>query len=162
MLEVRTALPIFPIYRWIRLSSVWSTKNPADPLSNRPLSVQNAHIGLGKLFAKLQQGVVENQQVITIARLRADAEDAYGDKLKGIAPAAERPDGFARDEGASTRKAYEGIKKEMDSVRCDILHFNLAIMATHLQHLAFWSSIASLSLVVEFMVFLNSRQHHQI
>jgi hypothetical protein len=104
MLEVRTALPIFPIYRWIRLSSVWPTKNPADPLSNRPLSVQNAHIGLGKLFAKLQQGVVENQQVITIARLRADAEDAYGDKLKGIAPAAERPDGFARDEGASTRK----------------------------------------------------------
>ncbi|KAF3222278.1 hypothetical protein TWF106_005689 [Orbilia oligospora] len=71
--------------------------------------------GLGKLFAKLQQGVVENQQVLTIARLRADAEDAYGDKLKGIAPAAERPDGFARDEGASTRKAYEGIKKEMDS-----------------------------------------------
>ncbi|EWC46280.1 hypothetical protein DRE_04451 [Drechslerella stenobrocha 248] len=71
--------------------------------------------GLGKLFLKLQQGVVENQQILTIARLRADAEDAYGDKLRTISPAAEKPDGFARDEGASTRKAYEGMKKEMDS-----------------------------------------------
>ncbi|KAK6334073.1 hypothetical protein TWF696_002575 [Orbilia brochopaga] len=71
--------------------------------------------GLGKLFAKLQQGIVENQQILTIARLRSEAEDAYGDKLKAISPAAERPDGFARDEGASTRKAYEGMKKEMDS-----------------------------------------------
>ncbi|KAF3903366.1 hypothetical protein ABW20_dc0101896 [Dactylellina cionopaga] len=71
--------------------------------------------GLGKLFAKLQQGIVENQQVVTIARLRSEAEDAYGDRLKAISPAAERPEGFTRDEGASTRKAYDGIKKEMDS-----------------------------------------------
>ncbi|KAK6529110.1 hypothetical protein TWF694_004325 [Orbilia ellipsospora] len=71
--------------------------------------------GLGKLFSKLQQGVVENQQILTIARLRSDAEDAYGDKLKSISPAAENPDGFLKDEGASTRKAYEGIKKEMES-----------------------------------------------
>ncbi|EPS43158.1 hypothetical protein H072_2910 [Dactylellina haptotyla CBS 200.50] len=73
--------------------------------------------GLGKLFAKLQQGVVENQQVITIARLRADAEDAYGDKLKAISPAAENPEGFVRDEGASTRKAGDSHKKVAENIR---------------------------------------------
>ena len=39
-----------------------------------------------------------------VARLRADAEDAYGQRLLTIAPAAERPGGFARDDGASVRK----------------------------------------------------------
>ncbi|KAF3937633.1 hypothetical protein ABW19_dt0207669 [Dactylella cylindrospora] len=73
--------------------------------------------GLGKLFAKLQQGVVENQQVITIARLRAEAEDSYGDRLKSISPAAERPDGFLRDEGASTRKAGDSHKKVAENIR---------------------------------------------
>ena len=57
------------------------------------------------LFGKLQQGVVENQQVLTIARMRADAEDAYGVKLGEIQPAVDRhTGGFARDDGASVRK----------------------------------------------------------
>ena len=62
-------------------------------------------IGLGVLFGKLQQGVQENQQIVTVARMRADAEEIYGNSLGGIAPAAERiTGGFARDEGASVRK----------------------------------------------------------
>ena len=69
--------------------------------------------GLGQLFAKLNQGVVESQQILAIARMRADAEDAYGLKLLEITPAVEKPQGFARDDGASVRKAYEGIKVEM-------------------------------------------------
>jgi hypothetical protein len=61
--------------------------------------------GLGVLFDKLQQGVQENQQVLTIARMRADAEDTYGLKLAEIVPATDRvPGGFQRDDGASTRK----------------------------------------------------------
>jgi hypothetical protein len=61
--------------------------------------------GLGVLFGKLQQGVIENQQVLTIARMRADAEDAYGLKLGEIQPAVDRlTGGFARDDGASVRK----------------------------------------------------------
>lgn len=67
------------------------------------------------LFGKLQQGVQENQQVLTIARMRAEAEDLYGQSLGGIAPAADRiSGGFARDEGASVRKAYEGVRGEME------------------------------------------------
>lgn len=61
-------------------------------------------IGLGKLFGKLQQGINENQQVLTIARLRAEAEDFYGDKLKQIPTASEKADGFAKDDGASVKK----------------------------------------------------------
>ncbi|KAF2749646.1 rho-GTPase-activating protein-like protein [Sporormia fimetaria CBS 119925] len=72
--------------------------------------------GLGVLFQKLQQGVQENQQILTIARLRADAEDSYGNSLANITPATDRVSGgFQRDEGASVRKAYEGVRTEMEA-----------------------------------------------
>lgn len=61
--------------------------------------------GLGVLFQKLQQGVAENQQVLTIANLRAEAEDTYSQSLGSIAPTVDRiTGGFARDDGASVRK----------------------------------------------------------
>lgn len=72
--------------------------------------------GMGVLFGKLQQGVIENQQVLTIARMRADAEEQYGRKLGDIAPNTDRmTGGFARDDGASLRKAYEGVRGEMQA-----------------------------------------------
>ncbi|TKA62569.1 hypothetical protein B0A49_09911 [Cryomyces minteri] len=71
--------------------------------------------GLGVLFGKLQQGVRENQQVLTIARMRAEAEDLYGQRLGDIGPATDKiSGGFQRDDGASTRKAYEGVRAEME------------------------------------------------
>lgn len=61
--------------------------------------------GLGVLFGKLQQGVIENQQILTIAKMRADAEELYGRRLGEIAPASDKmAGGFARDDGASLRK----------------------------------------------------------
>jgi hypothetical protein len=61
--------------------------------------------GLGVLYGKLQQGVVENRQILTIANLRADAEEQYGLKLGEIAPNVDRMTaGFAKDDGASVRK----------------------------------------------------------
>ncbi|KAH3916003.1 hypothetical protein HBI56_039170 [Parastagonospora nodorum] len=72
--------------------------------------------GLGVLFGKLQQGVQENQQILTVARMRADAEEVYGNSLANIGPATDRINGgFNRDEGASVRKAYEGVKAEMEA-----------------------------------------------
>lgn len=57
------------------------------------------------MFGKLQQGAVENRQILTIARMRSDAEDVYGQKLGDITPATDRmTGGFARDDGASVRK----------------------------------------------------------
>lgn len=71
--------------------------------------------GIGVLFTKLNQGVQENQQILTIASMRADAEAAYSSSLGAIAPAVDRLNsvGFKRDDGASTRKAYEGVRSEM-------------------------------------------------
>jgi hypothetical protein len=57
------------------------------------------------LFDKLQQGVQENAQVLTIARMRAEAEELYGQRLGDIVPSTDRvPSGFQRDDGASVRK----------------------------------------------------------
>lgn len=61
--------------------------------------------GLGVLFEKLQQGVTENQQVLTIATMRAEAEETYSENLGSIPPTVDRmTKGFARDDGASLRK----------------------------------------------------------
>lgn len=71
--------------------------------------------GLGILFGKLQQGVAENEQVLTIARMRAEAEDLYGMRLADIGPAADKiSGGFSRDDGASVKKAYDGVRTEME------------------------------------------------
>lgn len=64
------------------------------------------------LFGKLQQGVQENQQILTIARLRAEAEELYGAKLGDVVPATDRiSGGFSRDEGASVRKVRSRLNK---------------------------------------------------
>jgi len=71
--------------------------------------------GLGVLFGKLQQGVVENRQVLTIARMRAEAEETYGSRLAEIVPSVDKiQGGFTRDDGASVRKAYDGVRSEME------------------------------------------------
>ncbi|KAL2760572.1 hypothetical protein ACRALDRAFT_1059639 [Sodiomyces alcalophilus JCM 7366] len=71
--------------------------------------------GLGVLFGKLQQGVLENRQILTVARLRAEAEEAYGQRLADIVPAVDKVQGgFSRDDGATIRKAYEGVRTEME------------------------------------------------
>ena len=72
--------------------------------------------GMGVLFGKLQQGVIENQQVLSIARMRAEAEDMYSRKLGDVIPTTDRmTGGFAKDDGASLRKAYEGVRGEMEA-----------------------------------------------
>lgn len=69
------------------------------------------------LFGKLQQGVQENEQILTIARLRAEAEDQYGQRLGDIEGVTNRIDGgFQRDDGASVKKVsmriYSGSLRE--------------------------------------------------
>lgn len=45
--------------------------------------------------------------MLTIARLRAEAEDVYGQRMAEIAPAVDKiQGGFSRDDGASVRKVY--------------------------------------------------------
>jgi hypothetical protein len=66
--------------------------------------------GLGVLYTKLQQGISENHQILTVASMRADAELAFASKIGDIAPAVDRVStGFSRDEGASIRKVLNSI-----------------------------------------------------
>lgn len=47
--------------------------------------------------------------------MRAEAEEIYGQRLSEIAPAVDKVQGgFVRDDGASVRKAYEGVRTEME------------------------------------------------
>jgi hypothetical protein len=47
--------------------------------------------------------------------MRAEAEEVYGQRLSEIAPAVDKVQGgFSRDDGASVRKAYEGVRTEME------------------------------------------------
>lgn len=48
---------------------------------------------------------MENKQIVTVASMRADAEEMYSTKLGDIAPSVDRMiAGFAKDDGASVRK----------------------------------------------------------
>ncbi|ODQ63483.1 hypothetical protein NADFUDRAFT_80294 [Nadsonia fulvescens var. elongata DSM 6958] len=70
--------------------------------------------GLGVLFEKLHQGCVENEEILALAAARIEAEEFYGNKLKEIPDSLKpRKTGFGKDDGASLRKAYEGMVKEM-------------------------------------------------
>lgn len=47
--------------------------------------------------------------------MRAEAEEVYGQRLSEIAPAVDKVQGgFGRDDGASVRKAYDGVRTEME------------------------------------------------
>lgn len=87
-------------------SSFWTPdyaagKRISPSIRTLPLTI----IGLGVLFGKLQQGVQENEQLLTIARMRAEAEDLYGQRLGDIEGATNRIDGgFQRDDGATVKK----------------------------------------------------------
>jgi hypothetical protein len=67
---------------------------------------------LGVLFGKLQQGVQENQQVLTIARMRAEAEDLYGQRLGDIDSTTMKVEGgFQKDDGASVKKVRRRVPR---------------------------------------------------
>jgi len=87
--------------------------------------------GLGVLFQKLnqvitpthfpfqlliKQGCIENDELLSLAQARADAEESYGVRLQELARSAVRKGGFSRDDGASARKAFDGMRKEMEEV----------------------------------------------
>ena len=47
--------------------------------------------------------------------MRAEAEEVYGQRLAEIAPTVDKfQGGFGRDDGASVRKAYDGVRTEME------------------------------------------------
>lgn len=86
-------------------SNTVAAKKPRVPSFVESFWSADYAAGLGVLFTKLNQGVVETQQILTIATLRAEAEEAYSERLGDIAPTVDRmTGGFGRDDGASVRK----------------------------------------------------------
>ncbi|KAK9456274.1 hypothetical protein V1511DRAFT_497033 [Dipodascopsis uninucleata] len=73
----------------------------------------------------MQQGCVENAEMVHLANIRATAEEAYGIKLQetGVT-ASPKSTGFARDEGASLKKAYDGILEK--NVENGLAHLKIA------------------------------------
>lgn len=70
--------------------------------------------GLNQLYAKLNQGIIENGELLAVAQARADVEEAHGARLRAVASSlAPKKSGFGRDDGATMRKAYEGILTQM-------------------------------------------------
>lgn len=69
---------------------------------------------MNALFEKLNQGCNENDEILALANARAEAEYAYGSRLKDIPiTLAPRKDGFGKDDGSTLKKSYEGIVSEM-------------------------------------------------
>ena len=61
--------------------------------------------GLGVAYGKLAQGVQENRQILEVVKLRAEADEAYAQRLGDIESATNRIEGgFQRDDGASVKK----------------------------------------------------------
>ncbi|ODV73019.1 GTPase-activating protein RGD2 CYBJADRAFT_128138 [Cyberlindnera jadinii NRRL Y-1542] len=72
------------------------------------------HTGISTLFAKLNQGCVENEEFISLFTARMEGELDYGARLT-LVEKNNKPlkTGFDRDDGASLKNAFKGIAEQM-------------------------------------------------
>ncbi|GBB97155.1 hypothetical protein RclHR1_02930004 [Rhizophagus clarus] len=68
--------------------------------------------GITVLYDKLEQGKIENEEVVAFIRERISIEELYGKKLCDLSKISSRQDGFLRDDGASLRRSFEKVKNE--------------------------------------------------
>ncbi|KAK6992218.1 hypothetical protein R3P38DRAFT_3408860 [Favolaschia claudopus] len=73
---------------------------------------QDYRRGLEVLYAKLEQGVQENDQILTFVRARAVAERQLADALANPALTGPAGLGFGADDGASLFMAFRGLQAE--------------------------------------------------
>lgn len=101
----------------------------------------NYEEGLDTLFGKLNQGIVENQELLAVAKARADAEAAHGTKLESIASTlTPKKNGFGKDDGATMRKAFEGILQQFDDEARQHAHIASSIKSMVIDPFTKWSS----------------------
>lgn len=88
----------------------------------------NYSTGLETLFSKLNQGIVENSELLALAQARAEAEEAHGARLQTISQNSQpKPQGFGKDDGASMKNAYGAILEQMSEEGKQHEHMALAI-----------------------------------
>ncbi|KAF0540874.1 Rho-GTPase-activating protein [Gigaspora margarita] len=76
----------------------------------------NYQKGINILYDKLDQGSVENEEIIDFLKERIAVEELYGKKLCDLSQISSRPNGFLCDEGASLRRSFEIVKQECDQL----------------------------------------------
>ncbi|CAG8497539.1 316_t:CDS:10 [Ambispora gerdemannii] len=80
--------------------------------------------GIKVLYDKLEQGRIENEEIVAFFKERIAIEETYGQKLVELANSNYRSDGFMLDDGASLKRTFESLKQE-----CKVLgeaHMELA------------------------------------
>ncbi|KAF8909412.1 hypothetical protein CPB84DRAFT_1743969 [Gymnopilus junonius] len=85
---------------------------------------QDYRSGLQVLFAQLEQGVAENDEIVAFVRARASAETTLANALVYPSHTGKQGTGFGADEGASLLMAFRGLQAE--SVVQGQVHDNIA------------------------------------
>ncbi|KAJ7449578.1 hypothetical protein FB451DRAFT_1102501 [Mycena latifolia] len=73
---------------------------------------QDFRRGLEVLYAKLEQGVAENDEILAFVRARAQAERQLADALSNPMLTGAAAKGFGTDDGASLLMAFRGLQAE--------------------------------------------------
>ncbi|QRV88863.1 Rho-GTPase-activating protein [Ceratobasidium sp. AG-Ba] len=100
------------------------------PNVSLPLTFQNSfwtsdyRTGLNVLFSKLEQGIVENAEIVSFIRARVAAERTIASSLINPPPTGARGTGFDADDGAALLRAFQGLQAE--SAAQGDAHKNLA------------------------------------
>lgn len=98
--------------------------------------------GVETLFEKLEQGCVENSEVLGLASSRADAELAYGTSLSELTSTLPlNRNGFGRDDGATLKRSYEGIIQEMSKEGTQHIQVARNIQSMVVEPFTKWSSL---------------------
>ncbi|KDR65726.1 hypothetical protein GALMADRAFT_260135 [Galerina marginata CBS 339.88] len=85
---------------------------------------QDYRRGLEVLYAKLEQGVAESDEIVTFIRARAIAENNIASSLSNPSLTGRPGTGFSADEGASLLMAFRGLQAE--SIAQGQVHNNIA------------------------------------
>ncbi|CAG8721826.1 3615_t:CDS:10 [Cetraspora pellucida] len=73
-------------------------------------------VGIKILYDKLEQGRVENEEIVDFLRERIRIEELYGKQLFDLSKMESYEDGFLRDDGASLRRAFDNVKNECEQL----------------------------------------------
>lgn len=76
---------------------------------------QDYRKGLEILYSKLEQGVVENQEIVAFIRARAAAEAQIATSLQHPVAIGSHGVGFNKDDGASLLMAFRGLQAESET-----------------------------------------------
>ncbi|KAJ1669730.1 Rho-GTPase-activating protein 8, partial [Spiromyces aspiralis] len=82
----------------------WDNSPPGEPLDYRRAP--------SKLYVEAQHGANECDEVLEFLQERLRIEQSYANALGHLARKQPRPSGLGRNEGATLRKAFEGLVAE--------------------------------------------------